>query len=90
MSYHSLDSYYKTLQAPKSVAQARREEFQQKLEAAARHIVEKMPELLIPLMEELAAELQKEMPQDMEGTALQRLRFEASRLLHLPVGAFRK
>ncbi|HHF9576339.1 TPA: hypothetical protein ACPTS8_004587 [Escherichia coli] len=88
MSTHSLERFMNI--APKSAKQEAREQFQRKLEAAAWHIAEKMPELLIPLMEELAAELQKEMPQDMDGTALQRLQFEASRLLHLPVGAFRK
>ncbi|EFC6125638.1 hypothetical protein CSE64_001875 [Escherichia coli] len=90
MSLHSLDGYLKTMQAPKSVAQSRREEFQQKLEAAANHIADKLPDLILPVLENVADELQSEMPEDMEGTAKQRLEFELSRRLKLPISAFRK
>ncbi|MFP1484029.1 hypothetical protein ACLB1S_22200 [Escherichia coli] len=46
------------------------------MQAAANHIADKLPDLILPVLENVADELQAEMPEDMEGTAKQRLEFE--------------
>lgn len=86
---HSLDSYFQRITAPKSVAQERREEFQEKVMRSADYIADKFVETVRPLVDEVADKLQPEMPEDMEGTAKERLLFELSRRFGVSVSAFK-
>ena len=82
---HSLDSYFQRTTAPKSAAQERREEFQEKVMRSADYIADKFVETVRPLVDEVADKLQSEM----EGTAKARLLFELSRRFGVSISTFK-
>lgn len=86
---HSLDSYFQRIAAPKSAAQERREEFQEKVMRSADYIAAKFAETVRPLVDEVADKLQSEMPEDMEGTAKGQLICELSRRFGVSISAFK-
>lgn len=86
---HSLDSYFQRTTAPKSAAQERREEFQEKVMRSADYIADRFAQTVRPLVDEVANKLQAEMPEDMEGTAKGRLISELSRRFGVSISAFK-